>query len=222
MEEDMLIYIFQDSLSISNNLKTVLKPYIILESAELCKFLRLSKFNRDVKVRKKGGALENDIPYHIVWSKRHVLIAQKSTHAIDDVYKKFEKHEKPTFTSHPLYDSLPSKSYSGYINIKAFRDLGALDFKNLPSTLPNEAQFYLENLLEQSLSISHGILSGNHVEGTTTLHADFFTSSFQPCPSKSSTPTIQDLRLIVNSKRMVMVTLPLSVKSLILYSMRSI
>lgn len=203
MEEDMLIYIFQDSLSNSNDLKTALKPYIILESTELCKFLRLSKFNRDIKTRKKGGlrSLENEsIPYHIVWSKKHVLIAQKSTHTIDEVYKKFAKQEKSTFTSHPLYDSLPSKPYSGYINIKAFRDLGTLDFKNLLQTLPNEAQFYLENLLEQSRSISHGVLSGNHLEDTTTLHADFFTSDFQPCPSKPSTPTIQDLRLVVNSK----------------------
>ena len=50
--------------------------------------------------------------------------------------------------------------------------------KNLPSTLPSEAQLYLENLLQQSLAIHHGILSGN-IEQTTTLHADFFTRSFQ-------------------------------------------
>lgn len=202
MDNDLPIYIFQDSLSNTNDLKTSLSPYVIIESPELCKALRLSKFNRDTKTRKKGGlrSLENEsIPYHIVWSKKLVLIAQKSTHAIDEVYKKFEKHDKPTFTSHPLYESLPSEPYAGYINIQTFRKLRVFDLKNLPSTLPSEAQLYLENLLQQSLAIHHGILSGNSVQQTTTLHADFFTRSFQPCPANTTPPTTQDVRLVVNS-----------------------
>ena len=203
MDEALPIYIFQDSLSNSRELKTSLSPYVIIESTELCKSLRLSKFNRDNKTQKKGGlrSLENEsIPYHIVWSKRHVLIAQKSAHTIDEVYKKFEKYDNPRFTSHPLYDSLPSEPYAGYVNIEAFRDLRALELKNFPSTLPSEVQFYFGNLLDQGLSISHGILSGNRIENNTTLHADFFTTSFQPCLANTTSPMTHDLRLVVNSK----------------------
>ena len=202
MDEDLTIYIFQDNLSNTNDLKTSLSPYVIIESPELCKALRLSKFNRDTKTRRKGGlrSLENEsIPYHIAWSKNLVLIAQKSTHTIDEVYKKFEKHDKPTFTSHPLYESIPSEPYAGYINVQAFRKIGAFDLKNLPSTLPSEAQLYLENLLQQSLAIHHGILSANSVQQTTTLHTDFFTRSFQSCPTNTRPPTTQDVRLVVNS-----------------------
>ena len=96
MEEDMLIYIFQDSLSNSNDLKTALKPYIILESTELCKFLRLSKFNRDIKTRKKGGlrSLENEsIPYHIVWSK-NMFSLLKRAHMLLMTYTRNLKNKK--------------------------------------------------------------------------------------------------------------------------------
>ena len=202
MDEDLPIYIFQDRLTDANDFKTSLSPYLIIESSELCKALRLSKFNRDTKTRKKSGlrSLENEsIPYHIVWSKKHVLIAQKSSHTIDEVYKKFEKHDKATFTNHPMYESLPSEPHVGYINVQAFRKFGGFDLKNLPSTLPNEVQLYLENLLHQSRAISHCILSGNSVHQTTTLHADFFTEYFQPCPANTILPTTQDLRLVVKS-----------------------
>ena len=202
MDEDLPICVFQDSLSNTNDFKASLSPYAIIESPKLCKALRLSKFNQDTKTRKNGGlrSLENErIPYHIVWSKKHVLIAQKSTHTIDEVYKKFEKHDKPTFNNHPLCESLPSEPYAGYINVQAFRKSGALDLKNLPSTLPNKVQFYLNNLLHQSLAISHGILSGNIVQQTTTLRADFFTRDFQPCPTNKTPPTTQDLKLVINS-----------------------
>ena len=202
LREDFTIYLFQDSLMKTKDIETSLRPYIMIESPELCKSLRLSSFNKNTKTRKKGSlrCLENEsIPLHIVWSKSHVLMAQKKTHTIDEIYKKFEKQDNATFTSHPLYDSLPAESISGYLNIEAFRDLGVLDLKNLPSILPREVQFYLENLVEQSLSVSHGIVSGQNVENTTTLHADFFTKDFQPCLASTTFPTTSELRLVADS-----------------------
>ena len=77
MDEDLTIYIFQDNLSNTNDLKTSLSPYVIIESPELCKALRLSKFNRDTKRRRKGGlrSLENEsIPYHIAVSYTHLTL----------------------------------------------------------------------------------------------------------------------------------------------------
>ena len=78
--EGLPIYLFQDEIHNIEESPSQLSPFILLESSELCKLLRLSKFDRDTKIRRKGGLrfMENAIiPYHIVWSKRHILIAQK-------------------------------------------------------------------------------------------------------------------------------------------------
>ena len=73
------------------------------------------------------------------------------------------------------------------------------------STLPKEVQFYLDNVIEQSHSIHHSIIDGKIDDMTTTFHAKFFTDGFQPCQANTTTPTTQDVRLVVNQMRMVMV-----------------
>lgn len=201
--EGLPIYLFQDEIHNIEESPSQLSPLILLESSELCKLLRLSKFDRDTKIRRKGGLrfIENEtISYHIVWSKRHTLIAQKNTYHLDEVFTKFEKNGRATFTSHPLYDSLPEESLAGYVNIEELRGYGAFTMDGLSTTLPKEVQFYLDNVIEQSHSIHHSIIDGKIDDVTTTFHVKFFTDGFQPCQANTTTPTSQALQLVVNDK----------------------
>ena len=201
--EGLPIYLFQDEIHNIEESPSQLSPFILLESSELCKLLRLSKFNRDTKIGRKGGLrfMENaTIPYHIVWSKRHILIAQKNTYHLSEVFTKFEKNNRATFTSHPLYDSLPEESLAGYVNIEALRGYGAFTMDGLSTTLSKEVQFYLDNVIEQSHSIHHSIIDGKIDDMTTTFHVKFFTDRFEPCQANTTTPTSQALQLVVNAK----------------------
>ena len=203
LESDLNLYLFQDKINEKSKGPSALTPIILAESSALCKTLRLARFDGNTKVRRKGAlrSLENkSIPYHIVWSKDHVLIADTSMYALDHLFRKFEKDSSKTFFNHAFKDSIKSNSIASYMNIELHRKSESLVLEGIDIDRFNQTKFYLKDLQEKFTEAHHALFVGqvikkDHVT-TSQFHAHLYNHAMTPCKSTAALPQNKDLQLV--------------------------
>ena len=205
LESDLNLYLFQDKINEKSKGPSALTPIILAESSALCKTLRLARFDGNTKVRRKGAlrSLENkSIPYHIVWSKDHVLIADTSMYALNHLFRKFEKDSTKTFFNHAFKDSIQSQSHSiaSYVNLELLRKSESVVLEGIDIDRFNQTRFYLKDLQEKFTEAHHAFLSGkivkNNLVTTSHFHAHLYNHAMTPCKSTVALPEYADLQLV--------------------------
>ena len=203
LECDLNLYLFQDKINEKSKGPSALTPIILAESSVLCETLRLARFDSNTKIRRKGAlrSLENkSIPYHIVWSKEHVLIADTSMFTLDHLFRKFEKDSAKTFFNHAFKDSIQSHSIASYMNIELLRKSESIVLEGIDIDRFNQTRFYLKDLQDKFTEAHHAFLSGNIVRNnlvtTSQFHTHLYNHAMRPCKTNIVLPRRKDLQLI--------------------------